>query len=199
MSLPSLHQLPIGVATREFEKEEGRRRLPWNQYGRRVVHRSNEEVARDECEICQEPMGPPTDWSVLCVNGHAFHNACIDGLIRSQRGATCPTGNCPLTAHWAAQRAALLAAGDVEMGEAPEGGDDGGDEGEDEEDEEEEPMTCSACDVEIEEDPQTCYQCGDAVCDDCVVQCANCDDVYCYSCAEEEHRDGWCESCRHAN
>ena len=198
MSLPSLHQLPIGVATRQFQKDEGQRRLPWHQYGRKVVLRSHEEIATDECEICQMSMGPFTDWSVLCVNGHAFHNTCIDGLIRVPLGGTCPTGKCALTTYWAAERAALVAAGDVDMDEAyveEQGQDEDEDEDEDAND-----VICSACDVEFsEDDPYVCYECGDALCDDCVVQCANCDDVYCSSCADTELRDGWCETCRSSN
>ena len=193
MSLPSLHQLPVGVATREWHA--GTDRVP------RMVQRANEDIAFDECEICQEPMGAPSGWSVLCVNGHAFHRACIERYLLTQRGGTCLTGSCALTAAWAARRAALAAAGDVEMDDDEEEEGEEAEEGaEEEEEDKEEVLLCKDCGVEFDEDDgEQCVVCSYVVCNDCAMPCKNCDDVYCLSCAEDEHREGWCETCRQAN
>lgn len=191
MTLPALHLLAIGVSTMEGGKR-----------------RRDEAVAAEMCDICHDPLGDVANWSTLCINGHAFHIACIETYLRSHLGATCPTGHCRFTASWEARRATLLAAGNVEMGEENSDDDDDDDDDEEEEDEDEDEdeglyTACQPCGDDFAEmdgpgsGHQSCAACNEPVCDNCVVRCDNCgDDVYCADCANDELVGEWCPDCR---
>lgn len=186
--LPSLHQLSIGAPT----EEDG-------------FPRFLQVIAQDTCEICINPMGPPSDWSVLCVNGHAFHNLCIEPFLSMQGGRSCPTGNCQLTATWEERRAALVEmeevvdddATDVDVDEVE---DEVEDQGENEDEGEgEEYVTCECGRDHPEADALQCEPCSEHLCDECGERCENCSEPFCSECASDLLVDGWCENCREAN